>query len=284
MVRFGSEDLEFEVVEGWGQLPEGWKYHHIIGIDVDKDDNVYIFNRGDHPVIVFNRDGIFQRSWGEGLFGSPHGMYIGDQDNVYLTDTVHHTVFKFTLDGELLDTYGTKGEPHEGTPFNRPTDIAIASTGEMYVSDGYGNSRVHKFSADGELLYSWGEPGDGPGQFDVPHDVDVYKDGRVFIADRQNHRIQIFDATGKFLEEWTGFQSPCAVYIGKDDNVYIPELRARMSIMDIDGNLILRWGGEKSDDPGMFRAPHCTTLDSHGDLYIGESLDGSRIQKYKRIK
>ena len=284
MVRFGSEDLEFEVVEGWDQLPEGWKYGHIIGVDVDKDDNVYIFNRGEHPVIVFNRDGIFQKSWGEGFFNSPHGIYIDHQDNVFLTDSNHHAVFKFTLDGELLETYGTKGELHEGEPFNRPTDVAVAPTGEIYVSDGYGNSRVHKFSPDGELQLSWGEPGDGPGQFEIPHDVDIYKDGRVFIADRQNNRIQIFDPHGNYLKEWTGFQLPCAVYIGRDERIYVPELRSRLSILDMEGNLLVRWGGEKSDDPGMFRAPHCAALDSHGDLYIGETLDGSRIQKYKLIK
>ena len=284
MRRFGSGDLLFEVLEGWGSLPEGWEYKHIIGVDVDSEDNVYVFNRGDHPVIVFNSDGVFLKSWGEGFFGSPHGLYIDKQDYVYLTDTVHNAVFKFSTDGVHLETIKPTDEPTNGEPFDRPTDVAIAPSGELYVSDGYGNSRIHKFSDKHEYQFSWGESGDAPGQFNVPHDVDVYRDGRVFIADRENHRIQVFDSDGNFLEEWKDFKSPCTVFIGWDHRIYVPELRARMSILDMEGNLLLRWGGEKSDEPGMFRAPHCATIDSKGDLYIGESLDGSRIQKYMRIK
>ena len=283
MVRFGSEELSYEVVEGWGVLPEGWEFGHVIGVAGDSRDRVYVFNRGEYPVVVFDRDGECLRSWGEGVFKNPHGIYIDAEDRVYCTDSGDHTVRKFTADGELLRTWGTKDEPGgEGEPFNRPTDVAIAPSGEMYVSDGYGNSKVHKYSRDGELFLSWGEPGDGPGQFEIPHDVWVHKDGRVFVADRQNHRIQIFNPGGELLDIWTGFKQPCSVYIDPEDRVYVPELQARMSILDIEGNVLARWGGEKSTEPGMFIAPHASAVDSHGDLYIGETLAGSRIQKFVR--
>jgi hypothetical protein len=279
---FGSDKLRYEVVEVWGRLPEGWSFGNVIGVAVDSRDDVYVVNRGEHPVIVFDSDGGFKGSWGEGVFNAPHGLCI-DGEVCYIADYRDHTVRKFTLGGKLLHTWGTKDQPGgEGEPFNRPTDVAIAPTGEMYVSDGYGNARVHKYSMDGELLLSWGEHGSGPGQFDIAHDVWVEADGQVFVADRQNHRIQIFTPDGEYMTEWTGFRQPCSVYIDDEELVYVPELQARFSILDIEGRVVARWGGEKSKEPGLFIAPHCACVDSRGDLYVGETLEGSRIQKFER--
>ncbi|MCW4048504.1 MAG: peptidyl-alpha-hydroxyglycine alpha-amidating lyase family protein [Candidatus Bathyarchaeota archaeon] len=283
-MRFGSDTLSFEVVEGWGKLPEGWSFGHVIGVAADSKDNVYVLNRGEHPVVIFDSEGEFKDSWGEGVFAAPHGIYI-HKKIAYIADYRDHTVRKFTLDGELLRIWGTKdiaGE--EGEPFNRPTDVAIAPSGEMYVSDGYGNSRVHKYSKEGEFILSWGEKGSGPGQFDLSHDVWVHTDGRVFVADRQNHRVQIFTPDGEYITEWTGFIQPCSVNIDKDKLVYVSELQARFSVLDIEGNLLARWGGEPSLDPGYFMNPHCAWIDSTGALYIGETLEGSRIQKFVRTK
>jgi len=282
-LRFGSGSIGFEVVEGWGRLSEGWSFGHVIGVAVDSQDDVYVLNRSEHPVIIFDSGGNFKSSWGEGVFAAPHGIYIHNKI-AYIADYKDHTVRKFTLDGKLLRTWGTKDQPGaEGEPFNRPTDAAIAPTGEMYISDGYGNARVHKYSEDGELLFSWGERGSGPGQFDLSHDVWVAKDGRVFVADRQNHRIQIFTPDGEYITEWTGFKQPCSVYIDEEELVYVAELQARFTILDIEGNIVARWGGEKSKDSGLFIAPHCSWVDSKGDLYVGETLEGSRIQKFKRV-
>jgi hypothetical protein len=279
---FGSDKLRYEVVEVWGRLPEGWSFGNVIGVAVDSRDDVYVVNRGEHPVIVFDSDGGFKGSWGEGVFNAPHGLCI-DGEVCYIADYRDHTVRKFTLGGKLLHTWGTKDQPGgEGEPFNRPTDVAIAPTGEMYVSDGYGNARVHKYSMDGELLLSWGEHGSGPGQFDIAHDVWVEADGQVFVADRQNHRIQIFTPDGEYMTEWTGFRQPCSVYIDDEELVYVPELQARFSILDMEGRVVARWGGEKSREPGLFIAPHCACVDSRGDLYVGETLEGSRIQKFER--
>src|SRR5262249_26447339 len=145
----------------------------VAGVATDSQDRVYVFNRGDHPLMVFNRDGTFVKSWGEGLFKRPHGIIIGPDDSVYCTDDFDHTVRKFTPDGRLLMTLGTSGQPSDtgatsvdfrtilraGPPFHYPANVALSPEGNIFVSDGYGNARIHKFSSDGRLLSSWGEPG-----------------------------------------------------------------------------------------------------------------------------
>jgi sugar lactone lactonase YvrE len=283
MSEFGSNELTYQVVKGWGKLPEGWAFGHVIGLVVDSKDNVYVFNRSDHPIIVFNREGKFLKSWGENEFKSPHGLYIDYNDNLYCTDTNSHSVKKFSTDGRLLQMWGNLDKPGEnGAPFNRPTNVALAPSDELYVSDGYVNARVHRYSSKGELIQSWGSHGSEIGHFEIPHDIWVYKDGRVFVADRQNDRIQIFTPDGEYIEHWGDLNRPCSLYMDENDRVYITELRARMSIFDIEGNLLARWGGEESKALGLFIAPHCAWVDSHGDLYIGETLQGSRVQKFRK--
>ena len=167
--------IEFEVVQVWEKLPEGWKFVEVAGVATDSQDRVYAFNRGDHPMIVFDRDGNFLDAWGEGIFTNPHGLYIGPDDRVYATDNFDHTVRTFITDGRLLYTLGRAHEPSDtgfepgnspvqfgGDPFNRVTNLALDSAGAMYIVDGYGNARVHKFNIDGEYLFSWGESGTGP--------------------------------------------------------------------------------------------------------------------------
>ena len=156
----------------------------------------------------------------------------------YLTDDLDHTVRKFTTDGKLLQTLGTSGQPSDtgivgidyrtirrpGPPFHRPTNVALAADGSVLVTDGYGNCRVHHFAPDGRLLSSWGEPGDGPGQFHLPHGIAVDRDGRIYVADRENSRIQIFSPQGKFLSQWTDVARPMQVFIDKHDNVFVAEV------------------------------------------------------------
>jgi len=283
----GSGKFKYEVAEGWGELPEGWKFTQVAGVVVDSQDRVYVFNRSEHPVIIFNRDGKFLKSWGEGLFNNAHGAYMSSDGHIYLADSGNHTVRKFTTDGELLMTLGTEDHPGaDGKPFNKPTDVALSSSGEIFISDGYGNRRMHKYSPDGKLLMSWGEEGVGVGQFALPHGVFVDKQDRVFVADRENHRLQIFNSQGKFITQWTDFREckPCTLFIDDDDIIYVPELHQRMSILNIDGEILARWGrDEPTDEPGYFFAAHTACTDSRGDLYIGEVLDGQRIQKFIRI-
>jgi DNA-binding beta-propeller fold protein YncE len=278
-----SDKLTYVVSEGWGQLPPGWTFTQVAGVAVDSSDRVYVFNRGAHPMIVFDRAGQVVASWGEGQFKTPHGICLDADENLYLVDSGNHTLKKFSRDGELLQVWGTEDALGvDGRPFGGPTDAAVSPSGEVYISDGYKNARVHKFSAEGELLLSWGEPGDGPGQFHLPHSVWVDKREQVYVADRENHRIQIFSPQGEYLTQWTGFKQPTDIYMDADENVYVAELQHRVSIVDIEDHLIARWGGESSHAPGLFVAPHAVWTDSRGDLYVGEVLQGQRIQKFHK--
>jgi DNA-binding beta-propeller fold protein YncE len=173
-------------------------------------------------------------------------------------------------------------------PFNRPTRLSVAPDGELYVADGYGNARVHRFSADRKLIQSWGEPGTEPGQFNLPHSVWVHADGRVFVCDRENDRVQIFDREGKLLTIWTDLTRPGDLLIDREGNVIVGEMSwsvdephmdgrpvtenrsAKVSIRDMNGQLISSFGGADPCSPGSFSSPHGMWLDSHGDLYVGE--------------
>ena len=290
MVEMGTGEYTYEVAEGWGNLPDGWSFKEAAAVGVDSNDNVYVFNRGEHPMMVFDREGNFLRSWGEGVFPRAHGITIMPDDTIFATDDGDHTVRKCTLDGQVLFTLGVSGKPApfmSGDPFNRCTHVAMdPSTGEFYVSDGYGNARVHKYSPDGNHLFSWGESGTGPGQFNIAHNVCTDKDGWVYVADRENHRVQVFDKNGKFETQWTNMARPCGLYIDKsgDQRVYVGELGVaigpnsqayglgpRITIMDIQGNELMRLGdGPEGEAPGQFIAPHGVCIDSHGDIYVGE--------------
>ncbi|MCX6648831.1 MAG: peptidyl-alpha-hydroxyglycine alpha-amidating lyase family protein, partial [Candidatus Bathyarchaeota archaeon] len=250
-----KQGLEYEVVEGWGKLPAGWAYTQVAGVAVDSKDRVLILCRGAHPIIVFSREGDFIESWGEGIFSNAHGAYIDAEDNFYCVDSADHTVRKFARDGELIFTLGTEHKPAPlGKPFNKPTDLAQAPNGDLYVSDGYANSSVHRFTAEGELIQSWGEPGTGPGQFNLPHGVWV--DGKkVYVADRQNNRVQIFTLEGEYIEEWGNLLRPCDIYFDKRGRVYVAELTHRVSILNKRGEVLARIGGVESFTPGQFVAP-----------------------------
>ncbi len=310
-VSVGAGPFRYEALGRWEKLPPGWSFVEVAGVATDSRDRVYVFSRGEHPVIVFDRDGNFLTSWGEGVFRRAHGICIGPDDAVYCTDDLDHTVRKFTPEGQLLLTLGTSGRPAEtgidgidyrtirraGPPFHRPTNVALAADGSLYVTDGYGNARVHKFADDGRLLFSWGEPGRGPGQFNLPHGIAIDRAGRVFVADRENSRLQIFSPEGDFLAEWTDVARPMQVAIDGQGHVYVAEVGwraglfpwqsappdpvgARLSIFDGAGRLLARWGGAGQPwDAGEFYAPHDVTIDAHGDLYVGEvvmSAGGNR--------
>ena len=282
--------MRFEPVVGWGALPDGWRYVEVAGVAVDKKDNVFCFSRGEHPVIVFDREGHFLRSWGEGHVRRAHAITIDADETVWLTDDLHHTVRKFTADGKLLLTIGNPDTPaalQGGKPFNRPTHVAICpKTGFVFISDGYGNSRVHKYAPDGRHVTSWGEPGTDPGQFNLPHNIATDADGLVYVADRENHRVQIFDGEGRYQGQWNNLHRPCGLvavrgngglfYVGELPthlavNKDVPNLGARVSILSSKGELVARVGGPfAGEQPGEFVAPHACAVDSRGDLYVAE--------------
>ena len=289
MVELGTVEYTYEVAEGWGKLPDGWSFKEAAAVGVDSKDNVYVFNRGEHPVIIFDREGNFLSSWGEGVFPRAHGVTMGPDDTIFLTDDGDHTMRHCTLDGKVLMTLGISGKPApfmSGDPFNRCTHLAIdPSNGDFFISDGYGNARVHKYSPDGKLLLSWGESGTGPGQFNIAHNIATDKDGWVYVADRENQRMQVFDRNGKFETQWINMAKPCGLFIDQSSElVYVGELGVaigpnsqayglgpRVSIMDTKGNTLARLGdGPEGINPGQFTAPHGVCVDSHGDIYVGE--------------
>ncbi len=294
MVAVGTGKYTYELVEGWGRLPQGWVLGQT-GIVTDSHDRVYLFNRSDHPMIVLDQDGNFLTSWGEGVLTSAHGMFIDADENIYLPVMLSHVVLKYSSKGNLLMTLGTWDRPSDtgwsgnyrdtvqraAGPFHRPTDVSLSPTGDLYISDGYGNARVHKFTADGRLQFSWGRPGKtSPGDFHVPHGVWVHTDGRVFVADRENNRIQIFSPDGEFLNQWTGLARPCDIFIDADEVVYVPELNALISILTIDGKVLSRWPSPTGTGAGD--GGHAVWVDSHGDIYINQNQEGRRLLKYRR--
>jgi len=320
--------LTFTANSSWprGRPTPSWT--EVPAVAVDRSDRVFVFCRGEHPIMVFDRDGTFLHGWGEGVFTRPHGITIGPDGNVWCTDDFGHVIRKFTPEGQLLLTLGD-GKPSDtgatsidfrtvryaGPPFNYPTNTAFSPDGDLFISDGYGNARIHKFTAEGKLLFSWGEPGSGPGQFRVPHGIAVGRDGTVYVADRENSRVQFFDARGKYLAEWTDVARPCQIALDADGLVYVAELgyRAgmwpgtvapfpdatggRMSVFNTQGKLLARWGGGNNPTaPGDFFAPHDVCIDSHGDLYVAEvvisaggnkglvAADCHSLQKFVRSK
>ena len=289
---YGTGELTYELVDGWAKLPQKWSFKDVCGVAVDADDRVYVLNRGDHPVMVFDSEGNLLSSWGEGLFKRAHGVGISPEGSIYCTDDELHVVFKFTKEGTLLETLGNKGQPSDtgyemeyvdflwslttitqgGAPFNRPTGVSVSSAGEVYVSDGYGNARIHKFSPDGKLLLSWGEPGFGPGQFRLPHAIWVDKQERVWVPDRENNRIQIFNNRGELLTQWTELVRPTSLCIGDDGLVYVTEFSAQVSVFTNEGKMLTRWGNEAGSDTqkALFLAPHAIAVDSGANIYVGE--------------
>ena len=298
----GTGSLTFEAVPGWPEVPDEVGLIEAIGVAVDSQDLVYVFARADIPVLAFEADGTFVRGWGKGQFVRPHGISIGENDTLYLVDDMGHSVRQFTGNGELLRTIGPAGEPSDtgaeefdyrtirpeaGPPFNLPTNSIIGPGGDLFITDGYGNARVHRFAPDGELILSWGSPGDQPGQFNVPHGIG--SDGeRLYVADRENSRVQIFSPVGELLAVWTDVARPAQVHVAADGLVYVFELgfrtgifpwnspdasrpSGRMSVFDRDGNVLTRWGGNGFPTTAEeFYAPHDVFLDSTGSIYTAE--------------
>ena len=299
MATVGSGSHVYDVVEEWAKLPEGWEAP-MAAVAVDSQDRVYGFNRGEHRVIVFDRDGNFIKSWGEGEFPFPHAIYVDFEDNIWIVERNDCQIFKYSPDGDLLMTTGEKGYRSEtgadnseatsngyrdvtqgGGPFNLPAGIAVAPSGDIFVADGYANCEVHKFSAEGKHVKSWGSPGSGPGEFMLPHGAWVNSRGQVLIADRENDRVQVFTQDGDFVSEWpTRLIGPATFWVDSDDVAYVPEHNGGMfSILNADGELIARWGSDVN------RSCHGEAGDSQGSIYFVQPVEGGngrRIVKYVR--
>ena len=233
----------YRTVEGWAKLPDDRVWGAISAIYPANDgEHIWIAERCGanlcvgsdvDPVMLFNGDGEVVRSFGSGMITWPHGMFVDADDNVWIADAVGyapvpdgvgHTVMKFSAQGELLMTLGKEGIAAQGNNvFNKPSDMLVAPNGDIFVADGHdagGNNRIVKFSADGEYLMEWGTTGSGVGEFQDPHALAMDSQGRLFVGDRANSRIQIFDQDGNHLETWTQFGRPSGLYIDENDVLY----------------------------------------------------------------
>ncbi|MFB6300253.1 MAG: peptidyl-alpha-hydroxyglycine alpha-amidating lyase family protein [Halobacteriales archaeon] len=310
-MEYEIDGQAYELNEEWADLPAGDSFVDIGRICIDADDTVLVLNRSDKPVMEFSPTGERLSTWGTGYFSDrPHGMGLGPDGAVYCTDDGNHTVRKFTRDGELVMTLGTENEPtdtgyrhvsdiferiasitHGAGPFNGPTGVTILDSGTIYVSDGYGNARIHEFSPEGELRDSWGAPGPHPGEFRLPHAITHDEENRLWVTDRENSRIQVFEADGTFIDEWRDVIRPTDLAIA-DGKVFVSELCRRLSVFSTDGELLARWDnrGHPADEP-LFYAPHAVAVDSTGDIFVGEvpvtieNIDrGARtLRKFERM-
>ena len=288
MAILGTEEFRYETDgKDWGELPDGWTYREATAVAVNSKDQVYVFNRGGHPIIIFDSDGKFLDSWGEGEFGNPHGIAIGPDDSVYCADVSDNSIKKFTAGGKLLMKIGSESKPMSGEPFCRPCHVAIDSrNGDLYVADGYSNANVHKYSADGEFIESWGDSGTDPGSFNIVHNIDIDNEGYVYVADRENRRIQIFNDQGKFETQWVNLSRAAAVCVDKQEGglVYVGEyfagqasneigrhLGPRVTIFDKSGQVKARLSEEPAGtEAGRFYAPHGMAIDSNKNIYVAE--------------
>jgi DNA-binding beta-propeller fold protein YncE len=301
----------YRPVEGFFKRPKLWTFIEVGDVAVDGDDNVYVFCRGAHPVMIFDKEGNFLDAWGEmndPYFTFPHGISVGRDGFIYTADSRDHTVRKWTKDGKLVLTLGSlhQNTPAlSGKPFNRPSHATAASNGDIYVSDGHGNASIHCFSPEGDLKFSWGTQGTGPGEFNLVHSVfiDHEDNDTVYVTDRYNNRVQYFTPSGTFLGEWGGLLLPQSVRKGPDGAFYVAELAHRVTVLSATGSVVARWGSQVEADEseiggaemalpnapsrnpmvkgkvrrepgaGMFCAPHGIAVDSDGSFYVAEASE-----------
>jgi DNA-binding beta-propeller fold protein YncE len=271
-------DLGYSRVPGWGELPAGWVLGQVAGVEADSANRVYVFHRGQEapPLLCFDAAGKLLFSWEHISFGRPHMVTCDRDDNVWLSDNGGHIIYKLSPEGESLFTLGTKDVPGEdGTHFNQPTDIAFNAQGEMYVSDGYGNKRIAKFDAQKNFVRQWGARGEAPGQFALPHAIAVDDDGLVYVADRENWRIQIFGPEGAFLRQWTHIGRPSDLfYVSSDRCFYVCDApNHRVTKVSASGEILGFF-----DEPG--NGIHDITYSPNGDIFVG-LLSGS-VSKFSR--
>lgn len=281
-ITIGTGDHRYEHRPDWAKLPRGMDFQAPSAVAVDSNDNLYVFQRGDPPVLVFDPDGNLYAQWtrNNGTPADAHLIYIGQDDGVYLADRDAHQILKYTTEGELVMSLGVRDRAELQEPFNHPADMCVAPAGspvagDLFVADGYGNSRVHRFSNSGDHISSFGEPGGGPGQFRVPHSVRVSTDGRVYVADRENNRVQILTPEGAFIEEWTDFKKPMGVHIDATGTVYVTDQVPRLSILTSDGELLARGR--------TFEQAHNVYTDSAGNVY-GADVAHHRVQVFRKIR
>lgn len=285
----------------WPNKPDHIAWGEVAGVALAPNGLVYLVNRAAPYVQVYECDGRFARSWDDVTFARPHQVRVAPDGSIWVADEGDHAVHKYTPDGALLMTLGARGTPGcDASHFNRPTDVAIAPDGDVFVSDGYGNRRVAHFDADGTFVREWGTPGEGPGQFVLPHGIAVGLQARVYVADRDSARIEVFDAEGDLIDVWAGLIMPWALFMSPIGQLWVcgsspqhdPRTGERLVApppdqmvlkLSLDGQVLERWEFPKGEDgaeqPGDLNWVHCLAVDASSALYLGD-LQGKRLQKF----
>lgn len=281
-----SQTLPHKLVPDWPQLPKGMNFGEVSGVDVDRNDNVWVFNRGPYPVIQFDKNGKMLQAWKDIGVKASHGLRLDPEGNVWLVDVFGHSLLKFSPAGRLLMVFAnagaTAGDNDSKYAYNRPTSLVFHPNGDFYVSDGYVNSRVVRYRKDGEYVQHWGKKGTGDSEFDIAHDITVDKRGRLYVADRTNNRVQIFDENGKLLGKWTNVGQPWGLYYAsREDVIYLCDgQNNRVLKVNLDGQ-VLGSLGSFGKSPGKFDFAHHLSVDSGGSIYVAE-IKNWRVQKFAK--
>ena len=271
----------YEEVVDWAQLPAGTTWQDMMAVDIDSRGDIYALQRTPFQVMVFDSKGKFLRSWDTGKLPRVHGLRVDREDNVWITDRILHQVLKYTRDGKLLMEIGTKGvagDNESQTSLNGPADMAIGPNGNVFVADGEGpNTRIVKYAKDGKLLKMWGTKGSGPGQLLIPHGIFMDTRGRLFVANRGNKRIEIFDQEGKLLDQITNAATPYGLFITRDGIIYVAD-----GTDGSEGLTVLNTRNKKvlAHISGL-KGSHMLTVDRKGAIYVAQ-VRGKSLRKFVR--
>jgi DNA-binding beta-propeller fold protein YncE len=273
-LRVGWGALTYQVDPNWGDLPSSLTLGPVTAVAASSDGRLYVCHRSRPTVLILDAGGLFAGALTADEITDPHGICTDARGNVYIADRDRHVVVVFSPDGNLVREIGTRDSASGETPFNHPTDVAVSNDGMILVADGYGNSRIHAFSADGELLRSWGEPGRGPGQFRVPHGIAVDGNNRVYVPDRENDRVQVFDRDGKLLSVWDGFRGPTDVCIDDQQRIFVSDHVPTVTALDTGGRVLVKIR--------TYHDTHGICCDAEGNIFIA-STAGRCVIKYSPV-
>ena len=284
-----APDLGYVPAPDFFRLLPNTNFGAVSGVAINSKGNIFVLSRGPQPLMEFDASGRFIRAFGEGLFDRPHGLRIDAQDNIWTTDGGSHIVLKFNAQGRVVMVLGVRGTAGDWHPyghlrlFTEPNDVAFGPAGEIYVTQGHGkgDSRVIKFDRDGNHLKSWGRKGKAQGEFDVPHSVAVDGKGLVYVADRGNQRIQVFDSDGNFIRESLHPGTPAGLDISTDGYIYLAHGHAgQIMKLDLNGK-VLGVTGSQGKAPGQYGEAHFITVNQRGEIYVADTLNW-RVQKLVR--
>jgi sugar lactone lactonase YvrE len=287
-----APELDYVVAPTAVTLPAGTTMGATASVAFDRNGHLFVLTRGDKTFFEFNPDGTFIRSFGDKLFTRSHGLRIDQEGNLWATDVGGHIVLKMTRDGQPLLTIGTKGEAGEWNEaagshkLNQPNDVVIAANGDVFIAQGHtpgpdGDARVLKFDKNGTFIKSWGGKGSGPGQFQVAHGIAIDSKGLLWVADRENQRIQVFDQDGKFVREVKYKGLPCSLDIGRQYMYMVNGFAGQVLRLDLNGKVLAAMG-KPGKGPGEFGEAHMIAVNQKDEIYVADSVNAALVKFVKK--